>query len=354
MVSYGLPVAGEKRGGIEHVAHDLANGLARCGHEVLVWTYDPKPEFAAYEVRQLPGKRFYQTWLGQRIIMGYLGNLILLLPTYGNSDVILAHGDSLLLQLKGVPVVRVMHGSALGEALSAHTPWRCVMQLGIYLQEWLTSLLCPNCVANSYSTKRYYSFIRRVIPLGIDLNMFKPDPGSKTRDPSILFVGALNGRKRGRLLVEWFSREIRAVHPHAMLWMVVSQGPPAQGVTYFTGISQEDLATLYRRAWVYASPSTYEGFGLPYIEALASGTPVVATPNPGSKEILEDGRFGLLVRDSEFCGKICDLLSNAAWRDAMADNGLRRAQFYSLDNMVHSYETFLLDLCPRGTYSNTC
>ena len=51
--------------------------------------------------------------------MGYLGNVLALLPDYREFDAIIAHGDSLLLPLAGKPVVRVMHGSALGEARSA-------------------------------------------------------------------------------------------------------------------------------------------------------------------------------------------------------------------------------------------
>jgi hypothetical protein len=59
VVSYGLPVRGEKRGGIENVAHELADGLARRGHDVTVWTYDPKPDTAAYAIRALPAKAFF-------------------------------------------------------------------------------------------------------------------------------------------------------------------------------------------------------------------------------------------------------------------------------------------------------
>ena len=66
-------------------------------------------------------------------------------------------------------------------------------------------------------------------------------------------------------------------------------GPARKGVSYHVGVSDTELAALYCRAWVYVSPSTYEGFGLPYAEALACGTPVVATPNDGSHEMLSAG-----------------------------------------------------------------
>ena len=114
--SYGLPVPGRKRGGIERSAHMLADGLARRGHEVVVFTHDPKPAEAAYDVRPLPWKAFVDTWLGRRMTMGYLGNVLAILPDYSEFDAIVAHGDSLLLPITGKPIIRVLYGSALGES----------------------------------------------------------------------------------------------------------------------------------------------------------------------------------------------------------------------------------------------
>src|SRR5437667_2498654 len=79
VVSFTLPVLGQKRGGIERVAHDLAEGLARRGHEVTVWSTDPKPGGASYQVRELPWRSFSQNWLGRRLLFGYLGNILAVL-----------------------------------------------------------------------------------------------------------------------------------------------------------------------------------------------------------------------------------------------------------------------------------
>jgi glycosyltransferase involved in cell wall biosynthesis len=122
-------------------------------------------------------------------------------------------------------------------------------------------------------------------------------------------------------------------------------GPTMPGVTYYTGIGDTDLAELYRRAWVCVSPSTYEGFGLPYLEAMACGTPVVATPNPGSSEVLGDGEYGRLVEDDGFASAAIDLLSNESGRRAMASAGMHRAQQYSLESMMDRYEALLMELC---------
>jgi glycosyltransferase involved in cell wall biosynthesis len=337
-----LPAVGQKRGGIERVAHDLADGLARRGYQVVVWSHDPKPSGAAYEVRTLPWKHFGSAWLGRRLLMGYLGNVAALLPDYRGIDVLLTHGDSLLLPLLGKPVIRVMHGSALAEALSARSPWRFLLQLGVYAQELLTGLLQPGCVGVSQNTRAYNPFVRRVIPNGVDLTAYGHVPACRTETPSVLFVGTLGGRKRGAVLLDWFTRYVRPRHPEARLMMVSPPGPAVPGVSYHTGISGKELATLYRHAWVYASPSTYEGFGLPYVEAMASGTPVLATPNPGSREVLAKGRYGCLVEDARFGLELADLLADAPRREHFADLGLRRAHEYSLERTIDRYETLLL------------
>src|SRR5262249_32284249 len=168
MICYFLPTPGRKVGGVESVAHTLAEGLVGRGHEVVVWSYDARPERARYEVRQLPFRRLATGWLGRRLTMGYLGNFLPLLLDYRGVDVVVAHGESCLLPLLGKPVLRVMHGSALAEALSATSPWRFLHQLGVYSQELVTALCLPGCVAVSQSTRRYNGFVRRVIPNGVD------------------------------------------------------------------------------------------------------------------------------------------------------------------------------------------
>jgi phosphatidyl-myo-inositol alpha-mannosyltransferase len=345
MFSYGLPVLGEKRGGIERSAHVLAEGLARRGHQMVVFSHDPRPAGASYEVRELPWKRFVNSWFGRRVTMGYLGNLLAVLPDYREFDAIIAHGDSLLLPLAGKPIVRVMHGSALGEARSARSAGRWILQMGVYLQELATALLESGTVAVSECARRDNRFVRRVIPHGVDPGIFYPSPTDKTREPSVLFVGTLGGRKRGRFLLDIFERFVRVSHPDASLAMVGPVGPIMPGVTYHTGVSDAELGALYRRAWVYASPSTYEGFGLPYLEAMASGTAVLATPNPGSREVLLDGRYGRLAADEAFPGALVALLGDASARRALEVQGLQRAQEYSLDLMIDRYETLLMELC---------
>jgi glycosyltransferase involved in cell wall biosynthesis len=282
--------------------------------------------------------------------MGYLGNVMALLPNYHPCDVVIAFGDSLLLPFKQKPVLRVMSGSALGEAASARSVGRCLLQAGVYVQE-LATALTQTTVGVSDNTRRYNPFVREVILHGVDSTIFFPQPGAKTSDPSLIFVGATEGRKRGRFLLNIFETIIRPAYPTASLMFVGPEGVSMPGVSYHTGVSDGELATLYRRAWLCVSPSTYEGFGYPYLEAMASGTGVVATPNPGSREVLADGAYGRLVEDAAFARAIVELLGDQTSRHALETAGLRRAQHLSLDSMINSYETVLTRLSGRHARS---
>jgi len=344
--SYRLPVAGERRGGIEKVAHVLADGLARRGHSVTVWTHDPKPQGALYDVRALPWRRFVDTWLGRRATMGYLGNLLAVMPSYRESEVVIAHGDSLLLPLLRKPVVRIMHGSAMGEALSSTNPLRFLAQIAIYGQELASAISNTVCVGVSENSRRMNPFISSVIPNGVDSNVFKVDPrGKKAETPMILFVGTAEGRKRGRILIEMFARQVRPRIPTATLHFVGPLSDPSPGVIYHEGLEEEELAALYRQAWLYASPSSYEGFGLPYVEAMACGTPVLAVPNPGSEEVLEGGKYGRLVELEDFGKAMLELIADAQGRQRLAEAGLQRARIYTDTRMIDAYEVLLRKVC---------
>jgi phosphatidyl-myo-inositol alpha-mannosyltransferase len=351
VISYRLPIEGGKRGGIERVAHLLADGLARRGHAVSVFSHDPRPAGAAYDVRALPWKSFVDTWAGLRMTAGYLGNLLALQVDVREFDAVITHGDSLLLSMGRKPVLRVMHGSALGEARHATSIGRAVLQVGVYLQELLTAFISPSSVVGvSANTQRDNPFVRHIIPHGIDTTIFRPDPIGKSLRPSILFVGAVDGRKRGRFLLDIFDRVIRQAFPDAELTFVGPGGPAQQGVTYVTGVPDQDLAALYRRAWVAAVPSTYEGFGLPYLEAMSCGTAVVATPNPGSREVLGESYSGL-AEDGEFAPSLLKLLGDESRRRTLEIAGIRRAGEFSIDRMIDEYEALLSGL--RGSHARS-
>jgi glycosyltransferase involved in cell wall biosynthesis len=109
----------------------------------------------------------------------------------------------------------------------------------------------------------------------------------------------LHDRKRADLLLAVFAREVLPAMPSAELWLVCDERVTQPQVKNYSNLSDEELTLLYRSAWVFCMPSSYEGFGRPYAEALACKTAVVATPNAGSNEILENGRYGLIVHETQ-------------------------------------------------------
>jgi len=343
--SYRLPVVGAKRGGIERVAHDLADGLARRGHGVTVFSHDPRPPSATYHVARLPWRRFVDSWIGRRVTMGYLGNVLWLLPRVSGFDVLLTHGDSLLLPFTGKPFVRVMHGSARGEAASATSAGRFLLQAGVYAQELASAALHRETVAVSKNARRANRFIRRVIPNGVNRRVFHPGAAPRSGRPTLVFVGALPGRKRGLWLLELFASTIRPRVPDTELHMVCAPGPDQPGVRYHVGISDTELAALYCRSWLCVSPSTYEGFGLPYAEALACGTPVVATANDGSREVLAAGG-GIVVDDAAFASTVVALLTDDVRRRALAEEALALGAAHDLEATIDAYEALLQALVP--------
>ncbi len=329
---------GESGGGVVWQVHHLSNALAAAGHHVTVFSFARRPDDARYDVRPA----------GPASVLNGPASKLLRSPwhyahhEYTNFDVLHAHGDDVLLHRDRPPHVRTYYGSSLSEARHAATLRGSAFHLAGYALELASSFRADVRVAISHAVTRHVPRIDCVIPCGVDVTLFRPGT-EKSPTPAILFVGTWRGRKRGRFLLDVFKRHVRPRVPDAELWMVCEDGaqqPVAgtDGVKSFNRIAAAELAALYRRAWVCSHPSTYEGFGLPYVEAMASGTPVVASPNPGAFEIFGDGDGGLIVRDEQLGGALTRLLLDADERRAIAGTGPRKAAMYAWTEVVTQYE----------------
>jgi glycosyltransferase involved in cell wall biosynthesis len=93
-------------------------------------------------------------------------------------------------------------------------------------------------------------------------------------------------------------------------------------------VDEADKPALYRLADVFVYPSVYEGFGLPVIEAMASGTPVVANKIDVIEEVVGDGAY-LVDSAREMAGAIIALLLQDPLRQTMVNQGLAQATRYS-------------------------
>jgi phosphatidylinositol alpha-mannosyltransferase len=333
MISYYLP-SGSKIG-VGFQAHYMANALVRRGHHVTMFSPCPRCTDAQYEHRTVDVGRhlrtFYFAWQFRNV-------------DFSSFDVLHAHGDDYWLWRHRVPChVKTMHGSCLEEARKVAGLKEKARMLLLAAGEMLGSIVADRCVAVSHNTTRSYRWIDTVIPNGVDLRSFKPGLG-KEASPTLLFVGTYRNRKRGKMLMDIFQREIRPVFPAAQLWMVCNDAPPAPGVTVMGSISTEKLIDLYQRAWVFCLPSSYEGFGVPYIEAMAAGTPVVATPNPGAKEVLGEGKYGILAAPGQLGRSIIALLKDSTSRLQWSDISLGRAADFSWDTVLAQYEQLYADV----------
>ena len=103
-------------------------------------------------------------------------------------------------------------------------------------------------------------------------------------------------------------------------------------VVWLPGVARDDLAALIQGARALLQPSIYEGFGLPIVEAMACGCPVVATDIPPFREIA--GGAALLVPPDDagaFTAAVRELVGSAERRRSMSEHGLLQASEFSWD-----------------------
>src|SRR5690606_8068981 len=137
------------------------------------------------------------------------------------------------------------------------TGWRERLRMFVLgATEVVSALRFRDVIGDSRASLRWFPWHRRVIPNGVDPALFHPG-GEREPNPTVLFVGTYERRKRGRLLVEQFHQHVLPKLPEARLWMVCQDAPAAPGVEVLGRLSDDELADRYRRAWVFCLPSSY-------------------------------------------------------------------------------------------------
>jgi len=210
-------------------------------------------------------------------------------------------------------------------------------------------------IALSHSTKndlsRFFGIPEgkiEVIPHGVDPR-FRPLNGnlvSRFRqrrglpEPMILFLGTIERRKNVGLLLEAYA-QIRKYIPHALV-LAGAKGWGADEVfaqaeelgladVIFAGyVEQEELPLWYNAADLLAYPSLYEGFGLPPLEAMASGTPVLTSNTSSLPEVVGDA--GILVNPQdadEIARAMLKVLQDEGLQREMRKRGLERAKRFT-------------------------
>ena len=171
--------------------------------------------------------------------------------------------------------------------------------------------------------------------------------------PYILALGNIHPRKNlGRLLDAYLRLQARWKSAPTMVWVGLErwdsgeliQRANSAGVTLTGFVAQEDLPALYREASMLVYPSLYEGFGLPILEAMACGTPVITSNTTSIPEVV--GEAGLIVdpMDSQAIAEAMgQLLGDISLRQHLQQAGLERARQLT---WTHTAQRLLACLSP--------
>lgn len=383
----------------------LAREMARLGHEVHVFVGPPYPDPMPFvrRVVALPNQQFWAKWvLGQtdQIVprehplqvlsplnfyelvasrIGFLPELFafsfrafrrIAQELRAGARFDLVHdvqclGYGLLgLRAMGLPVVTTVHhpltvdrrasfrrDETLAQAIGTMKFYPIGMQA--FVARRLDAVLTASEVCKRQIERDFGVRPDRLVNVrnGLDTELFRPDPNVPRRLDEILCVGRSSDPNKGiRTLIEALAR--------LPAWIRLTLVDDDNGdnkvrrwarelglldrVTLTGRVESAELIRLYRRAELVVVPSRYEGFGLPAVEALACGTPVVATRAGALSEVLERTGGGELVpRDdpAALASAIEKLMADPARRAELARRGRERVvEAYSWPQIARATE----------------
>jgi D-inositol-3-phosphate glycosyltransferase len=223
----------------------------------------------------------------------------------------------------------------------------------------------------------------RVIPCGVDLALFSPHDKDVARlkigldadVKTVLFVGRMEPLKGIDDLLQAIAH---ILHDHAMpcnkLSLILVGGSSEdhpdsisaemerlmrmrddlglqEMVTFLGAQGQEVLPLYYSAADVVVMPSHYESFGMVALEAMACGTPVVASDVGGLSYTVEDGVTGFLVPKKDpvaLADRICDILNDQVMADQLGRQARQVALRYSWQHVADCITDVYRELVPGG------
>lgn len=348
-------------GGSELYVESTASGLVARGHDVTILTAR-HPGSTAEELRD--GYRIVRA--GGRFTVYLRALLRLLLRRVGSFDVIVDVQNGIPFFARLVtrrPVVVLCHhvhreqwslvfgGSRLGDA---------VARLGWLLESRVAPLLLRGCRYITVSQVSKHDLVElgvRAEDISIVYNGTPhPLPGERRAElPEVVVLGRVVPHKR----IEHALRAVAALRPQmpGLSLTVIGQGWWEDEVrAEVARLGLEDIVTLaghvdearkhqlLSRAWVLATPSVMEGWGLCVVEAASHGTPSVAYRSAGGlAESIVEGRTGLLAEDDQedFTRQLGRLLSDRELREQLGRLAHRHADHFTGPASVQAFDNVL-------------
>ncbi len=201
------------------------------------------------------------------------------------------------------------------------------------------NIASPAVDHSSYYVKRDREIVKK---LGISEN-----------EKVILYVGSEQPRKNVPFLLEAIS-ELKKRLPDIKLLKIGTPQVPGvrekllkltetlgieKEVIFVGYVSEKDLTKYYNAADLFVFPSLYEGFGLPPLEAMACGTPVITSNLTSLPEVVGDSAFTIDPYDvNAFAEAMYNLLTDEKLREKMVNKGLKRAHLFNWEKSAE--ETF--------------
>jgi len=357
-------------GGSGVVATELAMALAHRGHEVHVVSNErpfrledrPNLTFHAVPVTDYPLFRYPPHGLS-------LANLLADLAVSRELDIIHAHyavphaisamlaRDMLCLCERKVKVVTTVHGTDI-TLVGSHKDFYRVCRYAMLKADGTTAV--SDWLAGRTVTEFNLPAPPTVIPNFVDCDRFKPDGRvGAAEDGAFQLMHASNFRPVKRVfdIIRVFAL-VRKQLPSATLVMV-GDGPErgnAEELAAELGVSdsitfagtQADIQDCYRNSHLFLLLSEYESFGVSALEAMACGTPVIASRAGGLVEVVDDGRTGRLCpvgHVDEIAQAACDMLTDPeGWKTMSLAARMRAHRRFCKDLVVPQYEEFYQDV----------
>ena len=182
-----------------------------------------------------------------------------------------------------------------------------------------------------------------VVPHGV--HMPTDAPGASSRDNLVLFVGVIQRRKNVARLVKAFERlpagwrlalaGASRGYGAAEELRAVEDSPRRQDIDLLGHLSSEQLSALYARASIFAFPSLDEGFGMPVLEAMAHGVPVITSRTSAMPEVAGDAALQVdPLNVDELAYALSRLASDQSLREDLIARGRTRALRFTWESAV--------------------